>query len=216
MQIFYWQFVHQLIKIAEALIQKCSEELGIKPKIKPLSPAKASGNQTGAQNGLGKQQANDHGTANDDEILRLKALWDTKTELLSDNITKVNQEEAASAVFLQQKIKSLEAQWKSLSATADEILKIDNTREVLDAMISAQDRYDHGITEIQEKLKGIEQIQLPPAEIPIFDGSFHIWKDFYDNFMQRVHLNHELGSIQKMQYLKSYTKGEASKIIRHW
>lgn len=79
----------------------------------------------------------------------------------------------------------------------------------------AQDEYDQGLTLIQEKIRNIEQVKLPTLNIPYFDGNFGAWRNFHDNFVQAIHHNNQLGHVQKMQYLKAYTKGEANKIIRH-
>lgn len=102
-----------------------------------------------------------------------------------------------------------------MTVLADEILKVENSPEVLRKIMEAQEQFDDGLTKIQEKTRNIEQVKLPPMNIPIFDGKYGAWRNFRDSFEMAVHLNTEIGSIQKMQHLKAHTRGQANKIIRH-
>lgn len=158
---------------------------------------------------------NDRTNEEERSLAKLRALWDAKAEILRNSILRTQAEKTASTVFLQQKIKTLDAQWKSLSEIGDEILKQENTEDILRSLIGAQEEYDQGLTMIQGGLKSGERVKLPPLEIPHFDGSYDKWKNFHDNFKQGIHDNIEIGNIQKMQYLKAHTRGEANKIIRH-
>lgn len=149
------------------------------------------------------------------ELKKLKALYNTKIEILRGTMEKTQLEQNTGAIYLQQKIKSLEAQWRSLTILADEILKVENSANVLQKIMEAQEQFDIGLTTILEKARNIEQVKLPPMNIPIFDGTYGAWRSFRDSFETAVHLNTEIGNVQKMQHLKAHTRGEANKIIRH-
>lgn len=149
------------------------------------------------------------------ELDKLKALYNTKTEILKTTMEKTQTEQNIGAIYLQQKIKSSESQWKSLTTIADEILKVENSANVLQKIMDAQEQFDMGLTAIQEKARNIEQVKLPPMNIPFFDGTYGAWRNFRDSFETAVHLNKEITNIQKMQHLKAHTKGAANKTIRH-
>lgn len=149
------------------------------------------------------------------ELDKLKALYNTKIEILRSTMEKTQTEQNIGAIYLQQKIKSLEAQWKSLTTIADEILKVENSANVLQKIMDAQEQFDTGLTAIQEKARNVEQVKLPPVNIPCFDGTYGAWNNFRSSFETAVHSNTGISNVQKMQHLKANTKGAASKIIRH-
>lgn len=138
------------------------------------------------------------------ELGKLKALYNTKIEILRVTIEKTQLEQGSGAIYLQQKIRNLEAQWKSLTTLADDILKFENSTAVLNKIMEAQEQFDNGITAIQEKARNIEQVKLPPMNIPIFGGTYGAWRNFRDSFETAVHSNTEIGNIQKMQHLKAF------------
>ena len=57
------------------------------------------------------------------------------------------------------------------------------------------------------------QVRLPKIELTTFNGSYENWLDFYNSFKSMVHDNLELTGIQKLHYLRSSLKGEASYVI---
>lgn len=59
------------------------------------------------------------------------------------------------------------------------------------------------------------QADLPKIKIPDFDGNITKWKVFYELFEQAIHQNTTLGNVAKMQFLKTYVKGEAARLINH-
>lgn len=97
------------------------------------------------------------------ELKKLVALYNTKLDILSTTMEKTQEEQNIGAIYLQQKIKSLEAQWKSLTTLAHEILKVENTSVILKKIMEAQERFDQGLTHIQGKARNIEQVKLPTS-----------------------------------------------------
>ncbi|CAH1115111.1 unnamed protein product [Psylliodes chrysocephalus] len=80
--------------------------------------------------------------------------------------------------------------------------------KLLEEQIANKDRQN-----IQENNK--PNIQLPKIKLPLFDGSYDKWFSFHDIFQKVIHQSSFLTTIEKMQYLKTNIRGEASKIIEH-
>uniref|UniRef100_A0A8D8VD93 Peptidase aspartic putative domain-containing protein n=1 Tax=Cacopsylla melanoneura TaxID=428564 RepID=A0A8D8VD93_9HEMI len=57
------------------------------------------------------------------------------------------------------------------------------------------------------------QIRLPQIELPTFNGSHGQFNDFYNTFQSLVHENSSLTSVQKLHYLRSCLKGQASEVV---
>lgn len=56
-------------------------------------------------------------------------------------------------------------------------------------------------------------VKLPQIQITKFDGSFFRWLEFRDTFMNLIHNNERIPSIQKFHYLISYLVGDAARVI---
>ncbi|XP_055604942.1 uncharacterized protein LOC129753172 [Uranotaenia lowii] len=59
----------------------------------------------------------------------------------------------------------------------------------------------------------VPSVRLPEIKIPEFSGNFDEWMNFHDLFTTLIHVNLQLSSIQKFQYLKAVLKGEALRLI---
>ncbi|XP_031334970.1 uncharacterized protein LOC116164867 [Photinus pyralis] len=57
------------------------------------------------------------------------------------------------------------------------------------------------------------RVKLPTIQLPTFDGSFTLWREFYDSFNALIHTNSELSDVQKLTYLKASLKGEPAGLI---
>uniref|UniRef100_A0A1B0CZS3 Uncharacterized protein n=1 Tax=Phlebotomus papatasi TaxID=29031 RepID=A0A1B0CZS3_PHLPP len=55
--------------------------------------------------------------------------------------------------------------------------------------------------------------KLPVQSVPDFSGEYTGWRHFRDMFTNIVHKDPRLSDVQKMQYLMTYTKGNAKKLI---
>lgn len=150
-----------------------------------------------------------------DEQQKLKRKWNLKMEILREILAKTQSEFGRNASFYQQKIRSLEAQWKDIVATNNTIFENDCSDEMKALIANALEEYDNGMASIYDKIQSMEQVKLPQINIPVFDGSYALWTNFYDIFSQAIHKNTQLGEVQKFQYLKTHTEGEANQIIRH-
>jgi hypothetical protein len=56
-------------------------------------------------------------------------------------------------------------------------------------------------------------VQLPKLHLGTFNGNVLEWMSFYDSFKAAIENNHNLSNVQKLQYLQSQLKGEASLAI---
>lgn len=58
------------------------------------------------------------------------------------------------------------------------------------------------------------QVQLPPLNLPTFNGSFDQWLFFRDSFVSIIHENTKLPDIQKFHYLRLSLEGSAAEMIK--
>lgn len=123
-------------------------------------------------------------------------------EILRETMAKTRTEIGRNANFYQQKIRSLEAQWNDI------ILENDCSDEMRKLISESQDEYDNGMATIYDKIQNTEEVKLPQINIPVFDGSYALWKNFY---AQAIHNNSKLGDVQKLQCLTTHTKLGRSK-----
>ncbi|XP_065082282.1 uncharacterized protein LOC135704726 [Ochlerotatus camptorhynchus] len=56
-------------------------------------------------------------------------------------------------------------------------------------------------------------VKLPELKIPEFRGNPEEWIEFHDLFKSVIHGNTQLSNVQKLHYLRSSLKGEASRLI---
>lgn len=55
--------------------------------------------------------------------------------------------------------------------------------------------------------------RLPKLSFPTFDGDILKWQSFWDTFESTIHFNTSLTDVQKFNYLRSQTEGEAASTI---
>lgn len=127
------------------------------------------------------------------------------------------------------------------NSVQDEIEIIDNTDVQINERIEFEDRYfeimakANNIMHQHEELKANananniqvspapltissvpiikNSIQLPPINIPKFDGSFDKYTSFRDIFVSVIHENEHLSNVEKFYHLKSHLEGPAAQAI---
>src|SRR5436190_8486859 len=57
-------------------------------------------------------------------------------------------------------------------------------------------------------------VKLPTMSLPVFDGNYEKWLEFYDSFQAIVEKNNKLSDIQKLYYLRLSVKGTAAEVIQ--
>lgn len=57
--------------------------------------------------------------------------------------------------------------------------------------------------------------ELPVIKVPEFTGNMTEWITFIELFTQVIHNNDNITDAVKMQYLKTYVKGDAARLINH-
>lgn len=65
-----------------------------------------------------------------------------------------------------------------------------------------------------EEASGAEALNMSQLQIAEFNGSYSQWVTFRESF-EHVHQRTNLSANQKLQYLKAYLSGEASKLVSH-
>ncbi|XP_055714845.1 uncharacterized protein LOC129808962 [Phlebotomus papatasi] len=61
----------------------------------------------------------------------------------------------------------------------------------------------------------IQQVKLPPIDIPKFSGKYNEWTSFRDMFSSSIHNNQNLPEVEKCKYLMGYLIGEAKSLVSH-
>lgn len=144
------------------------------------------------------------------------------SEALSENITEMALEE------LEATLEVTKYEWNDYRAAYS------SYREQTTAQYDGQEyREIHGkyvsfIGSVQNKIKKLKPQEnmntheqrekladLPKIKIPEFDGKVSNWTTFYELFDQIVHKNTNVSNATKMQYLKSFIKGDAARLIHH-
>ncbi len=69
----------------------------------------------------------------------------------------------------------------------------------------------HSVAQTSNSSAG--KVKLPKIDLLQFDGKYTEWTSFWDRFQASVHTDYSLSSSQKLSYLKSSLKGEASKVV---
>lgn len=121
--------------------------------------------------------------------------------------------------FFEQKIIQINQTWDSILKTTDEMMDNNNYNNSEQQELSEiQDIYDDAIIQIEEKRAAIStkrSIELPPLNIPPFDGNFINWRSFYDIFERAIVEDTSISYSEKLQFLKTLVRGEASQMISH-
>lgn len=66
----------------------------------------------------------------------------------------------------------------------------------------------------QSSILNLSQVKLPRITIDPFDGNYSKWADFKDIFESSINSNPSLCNSTKLQYLQTFLKGEALKVIK--
>ena len=56
-------------------------------------------------------------------------------------------------------------------------------------------------------------VRLPRLDLPTFSGNALEWQPFWDGFDAAVHSNPAISEVQKLNYLRSLLRGEASQVV---
>lgn len=131
------------------------------------------------------------------------------------------------------RIERLDELWRSFETVQDEIEVIeDSDQEFSDLRQEFHDMYFSLKASLITKLPTNEapalnqavpvappppipvmSVKLPELKIPEFDGQPEQWIEFRDLFKSVIHSNVQLSAVQKIHYLRSSLKGEASRLI---
>lgn len=57
--------------------------------------------------------------------------------------------------------------------------------------------------------------RLPKINLPTFDGSFDKWESFCDRFTAMIKIDSTLSNVERLHYLYSCVKGDASNALNH-
>ena len=76
------------------------------------------------------------------------------------------------------------------------------------------DVFDASHTKLHEPQFGINStVRLPRLDLPTFSGNALEWQPFWDGFNAAVNSNPSISDVQKLNYLRSQLRGEASLVI---
>ncbi|KRY06927.1 hypothetical protein T03_12198, partial [Trichinella britovi] len=78
--------------------------------------------------------------------------------------------------------------------------------------LGAQEHKSTGSIPISQA--GSSNVRLPKMEIKKFNGEYHDWQRFHDEFETTINSNSNLSPIEKFNYLRSLLSGNAETAIR--
>ncbi|KAK9739455.1 Protein of unknown function (DUF1759) [Popillia japonica] len=98
----------------------------------------------------------------------------------------------------------------AIVGTANNILNpaVKEIESIVDANSIVQGHYPNSN---QTSHNSHMHVKLPTITLPTFDGTFTLWREFYDAFTALIHSNNSLSDVQKLSYLKSSLKNEPVK-----
>lgn len=100
-----------------------------------------------------------------------------------------------------------------LSARATEIISEFNAEQLSNASNADQQELNSTHSS-QISSRRVTNVKLPRIDLPTFDGTFTLWRQFSDSFTAMIHNNSELSDCQKLCYLRASLKGEAANMLR--
>ena len=145
-------------------------------------------------------------------------------ELIQRSRTEVLQKQPQSHVdrdTVENFRRKLSTQWDKITDLHEQIrvYEVEYSHEYFtENCFKNSDKYENILDELKRSLTSsttTNSIQLPSIKLPTFAGCYDNWPTFYDLFQKIIHNNDSLAKAEKLQYLKIYLKGEASRIIQH-
>lgn len=73
---------------------------------------------------------------------------------------------------------------------------------------NVQNVVEHKVTPV------VNQVRLPPIELPCFDGRLDRWLSFRETFVAMIHYNATLSDVERLHYLQGCLKGEVVSLTR--
>ncbi|XP_065354424.1 uncharacterized protein LOC135948897 [Calliphora vicina] len=135
----------------------------------------------------------------EDMFFAIKAIWSSQSQANLDN-TVVEGASASTPNIMHDLSTSIQAIVQQKSTTTSIL-------ECVSATLSS-------VTNMQSN-NGHSELRIPPIQIPDFDGDLCNWLRFRDLFKAMVHSKTNLSNVEKLEYLQTKLKGEASSIIKH-
>ncbi|XP_065354766.1 uncharacterized protein LOC135949205 [Calliphora vicina] len=135
----------------------------------------------------------------EDMFFAIKAIWSSQSQANLDN-TVVEGASASTPNIMHDLSTSIQAIVQQQSTTTSIL-------ECVSATLSS-------VTNMQSN-NGHSELRIPPIQIPDFDGDLCNWLRFRDLFKAMVHSKTNLSNVEKLEYLQTKLKGEASSIIKH-
>lgn len=166
----------------------------------------------------GQSAAEEASTSNQiTEASTLRKKFVKRIEFLQKNLSfALTGLENGTISLLQERIDDMKGEWKGLTEIYRNLLDVGQTADDETLYFNAKEEFEKTISMVKERMRVCNEVKLPTVNIQSFGGRDpKEWPNFYDLFRKTIHENVHLASIQKMQYLKTYTKDEAHKAIRH-
>ncbi|XP_011691715.1 PREDICTED: uncharacterized protein LOC105452373 [Wasmannia auropunctata] len=92
--------------------------------------------------------------------------------------------------------------------TADYMVEVVATLDPVFYQASAAD-----VSGVSESFRPSSKSHLPKLNLPTFDGSLEKWENFRDRFTSLIRHDYTLSNVDRMHYLSSCVKGEASNAL---
>lgn len=121
-------------------------------------------------------------------------------------------EEVCSEIMYGRESESDESQ-VNRDTTLDKMMAFDNDwMDVSSLLEEVVEKYSSSTPKNNQE-NSQTNVRLPIVQLPEFSGTYKEWLPFYDAFNNIIHKNKKLDNCEKLHYIKSCLKGEASRSI---
>lgn len=133
-----------------------------------------------------------------------------------EKIIETIHSQTASHGLAKAQIELLKMSWSDFRSISLQIQTQSDSIKIASMHDHMQEKYAVAMGKLNDVISNkVPHIELPTIKIPEFTGRAAEWRNFIELFNRIVHFNGQLNESIKMQYLKTWLKGDAAKLVSH-